>query len=448
MAGYVHTSGNAGYNADTDMFLITPTGSSKAGAVMSETKIDLHSNVDITFNFYLGSEDGGGQGATFVLQSDPNGANAIGSGGAGLGANGIKNGLAIQFDTMKGVDKTSFFDTDAGSKIKSLTPSVSVGNLEDGHWHQAHVIWDTATQTLQYWVDGKFAGSLTGDLATTYFGGSSYVSFGFTGATGSGGNLQEVHVTHLDAVTGSGTHNEYGVLTASDSKPFIDKGAFDLITTTGSASFDATTGLVSLTSAKSQTGSAFSNAVLDIHTDFSISFNFFAGTKDSGGEGFAFVLQNDPLGADALGGKGSALGAGGIVNGLGIEFDTRKSTGDISADHTNFFATDLGTNAGKLSPQIGLANLEDGKWHNSLVTWDADTQTLSYWVDGQLGGTLSGDLAQQYFGGSNLVHFGFTGATSTSFNTQQVVVTEINGDLLTPQYLVDGHVQPDAHAHA
>lgn len=448
MAGNVHTSGNAGYNADTDVFLLTPTGSSKTGAIISETKIDLHSNVDITFNFYLGSKDGGSQGATFVLQNDPSGANAIGSGGAGLGANGIKNGLAIQFDTNRGSDKTSFFDTDAGSTIRSLTPSVSVGNLENGHWHQAHVIWDVATQSLQYWVDGKFAGALTGDLATTYFGGSNLVNFGFTGATGSGGNLQEVHITHLDAVTGNGTHNEYGVLTAADGKPFIDKGAFDLVTTTRSASFDATTGLVSLTSTKSQTGSAFSNAVLDVHSNFSISFNFFAGTKDSGGEGLAFVLQNDPLGGDALGGTGSALGAGGIVNGLGIEFDTRKSTGDISADHTNFFDTDLGTNAGKLSPQIALANLEDGKWHNTLVSWDADTQTLSYWIDGNLGGTLTGDLAQQYFGGSNLVHFGFTGATSTAFNTQQVVVTEVNGDLLSPEYFVNGHVQPDAHAHA
>ena len=45
------------------------------------------------------------------------------------------------------------------------------------------------------------------------------------------------------------------------------------------------------------------------------------------------------------------------------------------------------------------------------MTWDASTQTLSYWIDGKLGGTLTGDLAQQYFGGSDLVHFGFTGST-------------------------------------
>ena len=35
-----------------------------------------------------------------------------------------------------------------------------------------------------------------------------------------------------------------------------------------------------------------------------------------------------------------------------------------------------------------------------------------------LGGTLTGDLAQQYFGGSDLVHFGFTGSTGTEVGWQ------------------------------
>ena len=72
-------------------------------------------------------------------------------------------------------------------------------------------------------------------------------------------------------------------------------------------------------------------------------------------------------------------------------------------------------------------------WHTAQVTWDASTQTLSYWIDGQLGGTLTGDLAQQYFGGSDLVHFGFTGSTGTSRsggNVQQVHVTALDGSYL------------------
>ena len=58
-----------------------------------------------------------------------------------------------------------------------------------------------ASQTLTYWVDGKQAGTLTGDLANKYFSGSDYVHFGFTGATGSRGvaNLQQVKVTSVSA---------------------------------------------------------------------------------------------------------------------------------------------------------------------------------------------------------------------------------------------------------
>ena len=91
-------NGNAGFDTDRHLFTLTPEGASKTGAVMSDAKIDLHSDFDISFNFFLGSTDGGSNGATFVLQSDPNGSSAIGSGGAGLGASGIKNGLAIAFN--------------------------------------------------------------------------------------------------------------------------------------------------------------------------------------------------------------------------------------------------------------------------------------------------------------------------------------------------------------
>ena len=129
------------------------------------------------------------------------------------------------------------------------------------------------------------------------------------------------------------------------------------------------------------------------------------------------MLQNDIVGADALGGTGAALGAGGIGNGLGIALSMSEG-----ADHTYFFDTDVGT-GNKLSSQIALGNLQNGNWHTGQVTWDASTQTLSYWIDGKLGGTLTGDLAQQYFGGSELVHFGFTASTGSSSNAQYVNVT-------------------------
>ena len=50
---------------------------------------------------------------------------------------------------------------------------------------------------------------------------------------------------------------------------------------------------------------------------------------------------------------------------------------------------------------------------------------MTYWIDGQQGGTITGDLASKYFGGSDYVHFGFTGATGGAKNLQQVKVTSL-----------------------
>ena len=319
--------------------------------------------------------------------------------------------------------------------LKALTSAVSLGNLENGHWHQAHVVWDAETHTLTYWVDGKLGGTLSGDLATKYFGGSDHVHFGFTGATGTGGNIEQVRVTQLSANAGE---LEYGALSACDCTPFIDTDEQSHVSYVGSASIDATN-LVTLTpSVQSTAGSAFSMALIDLHSDFSLSFNFHAGNQDVAGGGLSFVLQNDLLGGDALGGTGTALGAGGIGNGLGIALSMEQG-----ADHTNFFDTDLGTSLGALSPQTTLGNLEDGNWHTSQVTWDASTQTLSYWIDGELGGTLTGDLAQLYFGGSDLVHFGFTGSTGESANVQLVQVTGLDANLLC----VECGTEETGHSH-
>ena len=49
----------------------------------------------------LGNKPNGGDGMAFVLHNDAFGANALGNGGGGLGAGGIRNGLAIQFDTYQ-----------------------------------------------------------------------------------------------------------------------------------------------------------------------------------------------------------------------------------------------------------------------------------------------------------------------------------------------------------
>ncbi|GMH60603.1 hypothetical protein TL16_g03087 [Triparma laevis f. inornata] len=57
------------------------------------------------------------------------------------------------------------------------------------------------------------------------------------------------------------------------------------------------------------------------HMDPSFGLNHHTSCSVHGGDGLAFVIHGDPLGASAIGGKGVDLGYGGIENGLAVEFD-------------------------------------------------------------------------------------------------------------------------------
>jgi len=212
VAGWVTLNGDATYDATTGDFALTKDAQNQKGALMSNERIDLRSDFDISFNIYLGNKDAGGNGMAFVLHNDPFGGDATGAGGSSLGAYGIRNGLGIAFDTNGNPllgsianDHTNFFKTDSTLGQAQLSPQVDLGNVEDGNWHGVHVSWDAAKQTLSYFLDGREAGTLTGDLASQYFAGFNYAYFGFTAATGAVSNRQQVEINQFDALLEDGT---------------------------------------------------------------------------------------------------------------------------------------------------------------------------------------------------------------------------------------------------
>ena len=97
--------------------------------------------------------------------------------------------------------------------------------------------------------------------------------------------------------------------------------------------------------------------------------------------------------------------------------------GDPNYNHTRFLDTDNGAN---LTPASNLGNIVDGGWHQVGVTWDSQAHTLRYWVDGKLGGTLTGDIATQFLGGQTTAYVGFTGATGGAHDVQQVRVAAVD----------------------
>ena len=444
MGGAVTLSGSASYNAASDIITLVPDGQLQRGGIMSNARLDLGADFDLSFDIYLGNKDAdGADGMAFVLHNDPFGAAALGGGGGGLGAAAIRNGLAIQFDTFQNGalgdianDHTNFIDTDLPLAQARLSSQVDLGNIEDGNWHKVQVSWDVAQQTLSYSFDGQQAGTLTGNLASSYFGNSQFAYFGFTGATGGLTNLQQVEVNNFDAVLENGTEVHF-------SKPPLTVPGMGAVTLNGSASYNAASDIITLVpDGQLQRGGVMSNVRLDLGADFDLSFKIYLGNKDAGGaDGMAFVLHNDPFGAAALGNGGGGLGAAGIRNGLAIQFDTYQNEvfGDIANDHTNFIDTDLPLAQARLSSQVDLGNIEDGNWHNVQVSWDVAQQTLSYAFDGQRAGTLTGDLADSYLADSQFAYFGFTGATGGLTNLQQVEVDGLDATLVGGARVIFGN---------
>ena len=100
------------------------------------------------------------------------------------------------------------------------------------------------------------------------------------------------------------------------------------------------------------------NQRIDLSYDFQASFDVYLGNNAKGADGLAFVLQNDPRGANAIGGGGGNYGAVGIKNGLGIAFDTWQNAniGDMAGDHTDFFKTGAPLATSRISDQLPIGN--------------------------------------------------------------------------------------------
>ena len=157
---------------------------------------------------------------------------------------------------------------------------------------------------MTYWIDGQQGGTITGDLASQYFGGSDYVHFGFTGATGGAKNLQQVKVTSLTATYAPADPPPPIENPPIPPIPPIPGTAPQLdVTKSGAASYAAASNIFTLTpDATNKTGAVMSNDRIDITHDFTLTFSAFLGSNDAGADGIAFVLHNAPSGADAIGG--------------------------------------------------------------------------------------------------------------------------------------------------
>ena len=187
---------NAGFISGSEYRLTSDWSSYRDGQLWNKNKLDLRSNFTVSSKLYFGNKDNnGGDGIAFVLQST--GTSAYGSNGDRKGyANGnISNAVAFDFDTQvsgsSSVDYLYRTYIKNGSWVSNELPRSSLGNLEDGDYHDVSISWDVDTKTLSLSVDGTQITTYTKDLVTEVFGVNA-VTFGFTAGTSNYYNEQKI----------------------------------------------------------------------------------------------------------------------------------------------------------------------------------------------------------------------------------------------------------------
>jgi hypothetical protein len=187
-----------------DCYQLTSSAGNQNGTVWYANMINLVEDFDITFKMYLGNQDvNGADGICFVLQNI--GTNAIGVSGGGMGYQSFTTSLGIEFDTWQNsdsgdptydhiaIEKNGVVNHSAPQNIAGpVQMSASNVNTEDNTDHVVQIKWDASTHVIQVYFDCVFRLQATIDIANDIFNGQSYVSWGFTAATGGAVNTQRV----------------------------------------------------------------------------------------------------------------------------------------------------------------------------------------------------------------------------------------------------------------
>lgn len=217
------TSGSAVALPGCNEFQLTSTGTNQTGSLYSSSTVDLTTNFSLLFKVKFGDLNSGGEGMAFTFKS---GAWALGTGGFGLGYQGLTNALTVEFDTRdnQASGQTANWDI-AGDHISlmrngninhstadcltglPLAPiSTFTGDVEDGDDHLVEIIWTAgASQTITVMVDGAVSLTHTSNMIASSLGGTTNVTWAWTGATSIFTNQQTVAIALCPDFTFSAT---------------------------------------------------------------------------------------------------------------------------------------------------------------------------------------------------------------------------------------------------
>ena len=177
---------------------LTAGGFRQAGSAWAKTKLNLNESFESQFKVYLQHTQPGADGIAFLVQDD--GPRALGGWGGGIGYRGIRNSVAVEFDTFQNT-------TDPSSNHLAVVlhgnPDVHAAVGEPsiplyGRPFWARVNYDAATHDLRVYVKSLRAGAeeqlaleTTVDLADGVGASSAWV--GFTAGTGNLYSKQDIY---------------------------------------------------------------------------------------------------------------------------------------------------------------------------------------------------------------------------------------------------------------
>jgi len=174
----------------------------EASTVFTRNAISFN-DFTTSFTYQENPRTGAADGFSFVMQSDPRGANAVGGAGGGLGYTGIANSIAVKFDIYNAAAHTSstgiYFDGEPPDSPAGRARSVFMNSagidFNSGHVFRidlaysssAHVLTETVTDTTKHAV---FTTSYNVDIAAHLGSNVGYV--GFSGGTGGETSVQNI----------------------------------------------------------------------------------------------------------------------------------------------------------------------------------------------------------------------------------------------------------------
>lgn len=285
-------------------YVLTQAIPNQAGGAFMESWLDLAQPFDQSYELFLGSDASGGEGVAFVLHRDPRGYYAMGQSGQYLGYGGagaISPSLAVEIDTHSQLGNGDLASHHMAIDLNGSTSHNGAGpvpanplggSILDGRTHTLRVTWDPVAKKLNAYFDGSLRLSYAGDIVNTLFSGIPCVYWGFSGSTSASAYNAQV-MRPLGC--------------ANPVQPDLCAAAWSL--NGPGAAGTAASGITLTAALNSQAGSSFSSLKVDLLGPFDYSFLINLGNP-GGADGMAFVLQNDPRGAAALGGLGGALGYG------------------------------------------------------------------------------------------------------------------------------------------